>query len=87
MSSGRLRTLRSFIYAIGIHIAAAVLVAMSLDFDPYRIPKPQESKKIVQAVAVDQTAVKRELSRLRAAAESVKRKNNASLNWSRSGWH
>lgn len=69
MSSGRLRTLRSFIYAIGIHIAAAVLVAMSLDFDPYRIPKPQESKKIVQAVAVDQRAVKRELSRLRAAEQ------------------
>ncbi len=62
----RLRSFRSFIYAVAIHVVAIVLLTLSLNLSD-RPPSSKPRSQIVQAVAIDQNKVEAEVQRLKEA--------------------
>ncbi|MGH8582542.1 MAG: cell envelope integrity protein TolA [Gammaproteobacteria bacterium] len=66
MPVSRLRSTRSLVYAVAVHVAALLLLIFSVDFSNNPAPQPADGK-VIEARAVDQTKVDTELQRLRDA--------------------
>ncbi|MCI0590788.1 MAG: cell envelope integrity protein TolA [Gammaproteobacteria bacterium] len=74
MRLGWFDTLRSFIYSIGVHVILAVILIVSFQFMPQPVFPPPAQVDIVQAVAVDESKVEAEITRLK---EEEQRKRDA----------
>ncbi len=66
MRVNRLRSFRSLVLAIGVHVLAIGLLIVSLHFTPPPAGQPQGTE-VVQAVTVDEEKVKAEVERLEQA--------------------
>ncbi|MGE4617614.1 MAG: cell envelope integrity protein TolA [Gammaproteobacteria bacterium] len=63
---------RTITLSILLHVALVVLLMVSVDFAPREVRAGGNRKKIVQAVVVDNHAVKEEVKRLKAAEEKAR---------------
>ena len=71
-------TLKSVIYSLLLHVAALILLIVSIEFAPHDVFRQPQPVSIVNAVAVDEKQVQAELDRLqeieRKKAEEEKRR-------------